>query len=70
MGEVEGDVDAEDGVMFIKSIRVRYRLRMSAGKEEEARRAHEVHHPKCPVYKTLSGCIDIRTELELKIDGA
>jgi hypothetical protein len=31
-------------------------------------RAHDVHHPNCPVYRTLYRCVDISTELELAHD--
>lgn len=68
MGEVEGDIETEDGVLVIRRIRVRYRLRLEPDQAETARRAHDVHHPKCPVYLTLYRCVDISTELELAPD--
>ena len=53
-------------MLHVERIHVRYQLRLDdASMADAARRAHEVHHPKCPVYKTVSGCIDITTELEL-----
>ena len=54
----------EDRVLVVKRIRVRYRL---AGcpddKREAAERAHSLHASRCPVAKTIGGCVDIRTEL-------
>ena len=68
MGEVEGDVETDDGVLVIRRIRVRYLLRIQPDEADAAGRAHDMHHSKCPVYRTLCGCIDISTELELAPD--
>ncbi|MYK69592.1 MAG: OsmC family protein [Gammaproteobacteria bacterium] len=65
--EVEGGIDKEDGVLVIRTVHVRYHLRMEAGKEDRARRAHEIHHPYCPVYRTLVGCVEFSTELVIEI---
>ena len=63
---MEGNIEKEDGVLFIKSIHVRYRLLLDdLAMTETAQRAHEVHHPRCPVYKTIIGCVDVTTELEV-----
>lgn len=53
-------------MLVLKRIRVRYSLRVPEGKEEAARRAHEVHHGGCPVYRSISGSIRITTELVLR----
>lgn len=66
MGEVVGQVEKEDGVLVIRRIHVTYHLTADDGQEEAINRAFESHPPKCPVYKTLSGCIDITTELQLE----
>jgi uncharacterized OsmC-like protein len=52
-------------VLVIRRIRVTYRLKTDPANLEAAQRAHDVHHAKCPVYRTLAGCIDISTELTL-----
>ena len=55
----------EDGVLVIKRIRVRYQLSgCPVDKRDAARRAHEHHASKCPVYRSIGGCIDITTSLE------
>lgn len=56
-------METEDGVLVIRRIHVRYVLRAGPEHHEAATRAHDVHHPKCPVYRTIGGCIDITTEL-------
>jgi uncharacterized OsmC-like protein len=53
-------------VLVIKRIRVRYRLRgCPPDKQEPAERAHALHASRCPVARSIGGCIDISTELEL-----
>jgi uncharacterized OsmC-like protein len=47
---------------------VRYRLKLAAGQQEAAERVHRVHARSCPVYRTISGCVDISTELAMTIE--
>jgi uncharacterized OsmC-like protein len=55
----------EDKVLVIKRIRVRYLLTgCPADKREAAERAHSFHASRCPVAKSISGSIEINTELE------
>lgn len=55
----------EEKVLVIKRIRVRYRLAGCAeDKIEAANRAHEFHHSRCPVARSIGGSIDITTELQ------
>lgn len=49
---------------MIKRIHVRYHLRVPEGKEDVARRVHEMHHDFCPVYRSIRDAIDVTTELE------
>jgi uncharacterized OsmC-like protein len=66
VAEAEGEVELEEGVLVLKRIRVRYTLRLERGLEDTARRVHEVHRGGCPVYRSVSGCIDVTTELKLQ----
>ena len=66
---MRGEVEKEDGVLVIKRIHVRYRLVGDAEAEQTVRRVHEFHHSKCPVYKSIWGCIDITTELVFEESG-
>lgn len=50
---------------MIRRIHVRYRLTIPEEQRETAERVHEMHANACPVYRTLSGCIDITTELQV-----
>jgi len=60
---VDGEVETEDGVLVIRRIKVTYTLRTTEEHHVAARRAHDVHQGGCPVYRSISGCIDITTEL-------
>lgn len=54
----------EDGILTIKRIRVRYELAgCPENRREAAERAHANHARRCPVAKTIAGCVDITTEL-------
>lgn len=54
----------EDRVLRIRRIRVRYVLRgCPEDKREAAERAHGLHAARCPVARTIDGCVDIHTEL-------
>ncbi len=63
MGEATGEVEKEDGVLVIRRIHVRYTLALGDGSPEVAERAHTLHAQSCPVYRTISGCVAITTEL-------
>ena len=61
----------EDKVLVIKRIRVKYRLLGCPGdKRAAAERAHSLHAARCPVAKSIGGCIDITTELDFADTGA
>jgi uncharacterized OsmC-like protein len=63
--DAEGIVVLQDKVLVIKSIHVRYHLTgCPEEKREAAERSHTFHASRCPVAKTIGGCIDITTELE------
>lgn len=53
-------------MLVIKRIHVRYRLRVEPGADRDAiQRAFEHHMPRCPVYRSIGGSIEITTELEV-----
>ena len=66
MGEARGEIEDEDGVLIIKRIHVEYTLR--AGEDDDRdkiQRAFDHHMPKCPVYRSIGGCIDVTTSLNV-----
>ena len=48
---------------MIKRIHVVYTLKTEEGNRDTAVRVHEFHADFCPVARSISGCIDITTEL-------
>jgi organic hydroperoxide reductase OsmC/OhrA len=66
--EVEGDVGAVDRVLRITEIRVRYRIRVPAGRRDAAERAVATHEQKCPAATSVRGCIPIRIDASIDED--
>ena len=64
-----GEIEKERNVLVIKRIRITYKLKVDPGLLEEKRdaidRVMRVHPNSCPVYKSISGSIDVTAELEL-----
>ena len=64
--EAEGEIERDDGVLVIKRIHVRYRLRVDSEADRAAIGRAFAHHPnRCPVYRSISAAIAITTELEV-----
>ncbi len=64
--EVEGDIEDVDGVMTITAIRIRYRIRVPAGKRAEAERALAFHERGCPAAMSVKGCIEVVYTAEME----
>ena len=62
--EAVGEIELEEHVLVIKRIVVHYRLAVAPERREEAERVHGFHARFCPVARSISGTIDLRTELE------
>jgi organic hydroperoxide reductase OsmC/OhrA len=62
---VTGEVEKDGKVLIIKRIHVTYHLRLEAEKRDAAERAHGIHADFCPVARSIRGCIDISTSLEM-----
>ena len=62
---VEGDIEDVDGVLRISRIRVAYKLKVPAGKAEEAREVFSSYIKGCPGAMSVCGCIDISDTLEI-----
>ncbi len=67
--ESVGEVEKEGGTLVIKRVHIVYHLKIDSGLLDEKRdaiqRAFDLHADACPVYKSISGCIDITRELEI-----
>ena len=64
-----GEIEKEGNVLVIKRIHITYKLKIEPDLLEEKRdaidRVMRVHANSCPVYRSLSGSIDITAELEV-----
>lgn len=61
-----GEIEVEDKVLVIKRIHVKYLLKAAPDADRDAiDRVLGFHARYCPVARSIGGCIDISTELEL-----
>lgn len=56
-------------MLVVRRIHVTYHLRLEPEQRPVAERAHVAHADACPVYRTISGCVDITTSLEMTDTG-
>ena len=64
-----GEIKKEGNVLVIKRINITYKLKIAPQLLEEKRdaidRVMRVHPNSCPVYRSISGSIDVSAELDL-----
>lgn len=64
-----GEIEKEGNVLVIKRINITYKLRVDPQLLEEKRdaidRVMRVHPNSCPVYRSISGSIDVSATLNL-----
>ncbi len=67
--EAVGEIEKERNVLVIKRVHITYKLKVDPELLEEKRdaidRVMRVHPNSCPVYKSISGSIDVTADLEL-----
>jgi organic hydroperoxide reductase OsmC/OhrA len=63
--DATGEVELDGKVLIIRRIHVTYHLKVDSTKRETAERVLGFHAENCPVARTLRGCIDISTALEM-----
>jgi len=63
---VNGEVEAEQGVLIIKRIHVAFVIAAGEDKRETIGRVHDIFAPKCPVYRSLHPGIQITSSFELR----
>jgi len=64
--EVKGEIELDGKVMVIKRIHVTYHLKLKPEQRETAEKAHGFHVDYCPVARTIRGCVEIITELNME----
>ncbi len=66
VAEAVGEVEKDGRILVVRRIHVTYRLRLTPDQREVAVRAHAVHADSCPVARTIKGCVEISTSLEME----
>ncbi len=64
--EVRGEIEKDGNVLVIKRIHVTYHLKLKPEQRETAERVLDFHADKCPVARTIKGCVDITTDLNME----
>jgi uncharacterized OsmC-like protein len=71
IGEAVGEIEKEEGVLVIKRIHLRLKLKAPEAERETAERVHGFYQDRCPVYRSLRAAIAITTELVFEsVDGS
>jgi uncharacterized OsmC-like protein len=68
VSETDGEVEREDGVLVIRRIHIRMKLKAGEGDRETAMRVHGIFADHCPVYRTLKSAIEITSELAVEVE--
>ena len=69
MGDAQGEIVSDEGVLIIRRIHVNYRLRATDEQREAVERTHSMHARYCPVYRSLIDSIEITTSYELETES-
>jgi len=64
--EAKGEIEKDGNVLVIKRIHVTYHLKLKPEQRETAEKVHGFHADFCPVARSIKGCIDITTELQME----
>jgi len=64
--EVKGEIEKDGNILVIKRIHVKYHLKTAAENRDTVERVHGFHADYCPVARTIAGCVDITTSLEIE----
>ena len=59
-------MEADEGLLVIRTIQVDYTLRVEPGADRaKIQRAFDHHMPRCPVYRSLGGSIEMTASLNV-----
>ncbi len=65
VADVTGEIESESGVLVIRRVHVKFRLKAAQDARETVERVHNVYADQCPVYRTLRPAISISSSYEL-----
>jgi organic hydroperoxide reductase OsmC/OhrA len=61
--DVEGDIENVNNVLKITQVRVKYHLKVSQEKVDEAKEAFSFYLTSCPAAQSVMGCIQIKDDI-------
>lgn len=64
--EARGEIGTDERVLVIRRIEVTYHLKAPEEQRDVIERVLAIHADHCPVARTLRGCVEIETHLELE----
>jgi uncharacterized OsmC-like protein len=64
--DVLGEIETDENVLVLRRIHVTYHLKAEPEKRDVAERVLGFHAEACPLARSISGCVDITTSLELE----
>jgi uncharacterized OsmC-like protein len=65
IADVTGEVEAEEGVLVIRRIRVAMQLMAAEESRATVERVHGIYAMRCPLYRTLHDAIDLSSSYTL-----
>jgi uncharacterized OsmC-like protein len=65
IADVTGEVEAEEGVLVIRRIRVAMQLMAAEESRATVERVHAIYAMRCPLYRTLHDAIDLSSSYTL-----
>jgi organic hydroperoxide reductase OsmC/OhrA len=66
VADAVGEMQLRNGLPILKSIVVRYTLRIPSGTREAVERALSRHMEKCPTAATLRGAVDVSFTADIR----
>jgi len=67
--DVAGDIESVNNVLKITRMRVKYHLKVPAGKTADAREAFSSYMTSCPAAQSVIGCIQIEDDIMIEEAG-
>jgi len=65
IAEVRGEIETEEGVLVIRRVHVKMKLKASSDSRETIERVFGMYADRCPLYRTLKPAIAITSSYEL-----
>jgi uncharacterized OsmC-like protein len=65
VADIRGEIESDGGVLVIRRVIVKFKLRAGPEVREIVERAHSIYAEKCPVYKTLRPAMEISSSFEM-----